>query len=326
MLRFLCLLLLILGATFPASAEEDNPFTQTVGESHDQASREFSRYDVDKFRVLEEIKTRMPFANLPFLKVRDGEKLVRAQDFSTPSFVGKGSHKDAKHPEGFWRNSGIWIVRDGRVRVKKAVNNALIEPTNSTATTPVEYVDRIEAVEIYVDEENGHINLSDIHATAYFDWDPTLANANALYRFCCGNYRSVSLDQLEKIDEQMQVDYAEYESERISLFTKDNRGFISGFQEKKGQDASADFIYSGIVFDSGIYHYIWRLSSYGWREERASLVRQPLPQTYPGMAQQSLPLNYGSTLSEDVRRRLDAQDARYKKWREIIDNVLGVTN
>ena len=294
-------------------AQAVNPF-DVQGNHYTAASSSFSDHDTDKFRVVEVIETKTPFANLPFLEMRENEKLVRAQTFHVPSGY-KGNRKD-KPPAAGWSEPSYWITRGAKV--------SHLDVGSET------WVERINAASIRAEKaggEDGKLNLTSANDTAYFSWKATRENADALFRFCRNvSYPpSLNLKQLAQMETLLLPDYPEYLSHGLTDFSANNRAFSPGFQAQSEQSGKTLFVYAGLEFEArtGVYQYRWSVDNYGWNEERTTLIAAPeaLNSAFP-MMQMALPFNWRETLPKETRRRLDAQDARYKKWRAIIDSVL----
>ncbi len=307
MIRPLLLSTLVLCSVWPARAQQNNPFDIAPFEQWARAQDTVAPLAAP-FRATEPVQAatgEAPFANLPFLRLRAGDQIVRGQIFSFPFLKGTP-------PAGAtWSDPGVWLQRG--------------DTATQLSSAP-----------------NGRLQLSNPADISHFDWQPTRPNADALFELWRNSQgaagatnpagataqtpfpRSLTLAQLKQLDALLQADFAEYESERLSQFLGDNPAFRPGFQGQTGAGENASFVYAGLGFDAkdGVYQYRWTLNTKGWQEERATLIFVPAPVSGPSQFQQALPLNIRQTLPADAQKRLDAQDARLNKFYEIVKSVV----
>ena len=312
MIRPLLLSVLALALLLPARAQENNPFDTAPFEAWARAQDRVAPLAAP-FRTVEgagaeaqPLGQAAPFADLPFLRLRAGDRLVRGQLFSYPYLKG------APPADATWGDPGVWLRRgDGATQL---------------STAP-----------------DGPLQLTNANDIAHFAWEPTRQNADALFEFWRNASgatnspntthpasaqmpvaRSLTLAQLRQLSALLQNDFAEYESSRLSAFVGDNPDFKPGFQNQNGTGEATSFVYAGLGFDAkdGVYQFRWTLGTQGWNEERATLIAVPLPVSASSRFQQTLPPLMRQSLPADAQQRLDAQTARLDKFYQLVKSVL----
>ena len=327
MIRPFLLIGLVAGLLLPARAQTRNAFDVAPFEAAQRAMNAVGTLN-QPFRETGTVNASAgdaPFDNLPFLRLREGDQIVRGQIFSWP-FV-----KDDPPADANWSDPGLWLRRGD------------------------------DAVALGAAPQNGRLQLTNASDIARFSWQPTRQNADALFEFWRQSQnvpspnasnsnsptsapptsapptptspnsalpvpasQSLTLAQLQQLDALLQPDFAEYQSERLSQFLGANPQFQPGFQKQTGTGDNTIFVYAGLGFNAkdGVYQYRWTLSNQGWNEERATLIWPPVPVSASSRFQQALPPSFLQALPDDAQKRVASQNARLDKFTQIVKSVL----
>lgn len=292
---------LLLALAVPASPQEvprrDN---ESLLESanlrvHAHHSDGFSPTD-EQFRELEIVRREPLFEDLPFLKLRFGDQIVRGQTFHR--LFGKGKTKE------------IWIWGPPQFFLKRT--------------------GKVQPFSVY--DSEGRLRLTP-QGIPFLDWAPTRANADAIFAFCQPK-PTVSAAQLARLDTELQGEFAEYLGEGLTPLLKEKAKVVPGFLREVPGDDAVKFVYGGFGYDEntrGIFQFRLTLEANGWQEERAPLISAPPRPRFPIGTQQSQgssrvaknPPNYPQ-LDPVSRQRLEAQRARSRGFEAIVRRVLGL--
>ena len=249
----------------------------------------------EPIRELETITREPLFPELPFLKVREGDRIVRAQVLRDQ--IGKGVDSDAPKK---WDIPRFYLVRGGKY------------------------------ASLYVGGDGATLDFSE-SILPFFRWEQTRANADALFENIRGR-GNITIAQVKALDARLQPDYAEYLSPNLSDFVGEKPLWTPGLIDQSGAVQNRRFTYAGFYFESwdhGLCQYRWVLDGDEWTEERKMLIKLPSrlapPPNIP-MQQMALPFrdktNYVAQMPEDFRRRYAAHKARYDRFFQIVNNVL----
>ena len=271
-------------------AQEENLLNRANFRLHQEYADQFDRFSAssNEFRLLETLNRTPLFDNLPFLKLRTGDQIVRGQVFYQP--VGKGIKIKA---EPRWSEPLLFLQRGGK-RTK-----------------------------LYALEEAGKLQLVSPTEIPYFDWAPTRENADALFEFCQPKPR-ISLAQLANLDAELQPEFAEYLGAGLTPLLKEGANAVPGFLFETREKEALKFVYAGFGYNSEkeVFQYRFTLGAHGWREVRAPLISAP-PRPRSSLAPQQA-ASKRDLLPRDLvlHRRQQAQNARCIRFEAIVTRVL----
>lgn len=289
-MKHLLLISLMLISGLTAQAQEENPLDRAHFVVYQRHINSFSPI-AEPFRLLETIRREPLFDNLPFLKLRAGDQLVRGQFFYRP--FGKAMKPDAPRK---WSEPRVFLQRGGKQTM------------------------------LYALEEAGRLQLLAPSEISYFDWAPTRANADALFEICRPKPR-VSPAQLAILDLELQPEFAEYLGEGLEPMLEKGAEISPGFLYQLREGAALKFVYGGLGCDtstSEIFQFRLTLGTNGWIEERATLISAPPKPRFSIGPQRAVPSGPANDSPRDpvARRRLEAHDARYRRFETIVTRVL----
>jgi hypothetical protein len=274
-----------------AHAQSNNPLERANFRLHDRHTNRLS-LSSNEFRLIETINHTPLFDNLPFLKLRAGDQIVRAQFLYRP--YGKGMKAEAPLQ---WSRPSLFLQRGEKRKQLSAF------------------------------EEEGKLQLRDAREIPYFEWEPTRQNADALFGICQPEPR-VSLAQLAKLDAELQPEFAEYLGGGLEPLLKENANVSLGFLYEVREGNDLKWVYGGLAYNGNereIFQFRITLGVWGWREERALLISAPPRPSYRAFAPQQTPLNANRDLlprDSVLRRRIEAQNARCLRFDAIVARVV----
>lgn len=251
-------------------------------------------------REINIVKDAPLFANLPFLRLRSGDQLVK----------GRTGWKDIKSGETR-ETDGFFLKRGGQYQ------------------------------KIWADERDGKRVLTEWESLGFFDWDVNQVNAEKLWLWSREASERLTIEQLRNLETALLPEFAEHLSRDWQFFTEFEKFSRSSF----GDDAAPipapgflyavtgdlkwpgrNFLFAGLGFDAHnatFYVFQMRFGQAGAVRRKKPILVGPEPVNGIEFGDWGVPNGSGTPPATGRKlARLQAQQARHEKFRDIVAKVL----